>query len=159
MFYAVAIVVVKDGLKREIEGMSNLEAHARKELELIGMFDKDSDYGGLIGEAVMKLIKVFADEGHSGMSASMAISLFERVAKFEPLSPLTGADDEWHEPSPGIFQNVRCSHVFKEGKDGRAYDGEGKIFRGPDGCCFTSRVYIDFPCVPKREYVDVAARD
>jgi hypothetical protein len=137
--------------------MSNLEAYAKSELERAGFFDKDSDYGGLLGEAVMKLIKVFADEGHSGMSAPLAIRIFERVARFEPLTPLTGDDSEWLEVSNAYWQNVRCSHVFK-GSDGRAYDSEGKIFRAPSGACYTtrdSRVYLTFPCTPKPEYVDV----
>lgn len=139
--------------------MSNLELHAKKEMEIAGLFDKDSDYGGLLAEAVMKMIKIFADEGHSGFSGGMAINIFEKVARFEPLTPLTGADDEWMEVGEDTFQNIRCSHVFK--KDGQAYDIEGRIFREPDGGCFTSfdsRVNVAFPYTPKREYVDVAVQ-
>jgi hypothetical protein len=141
--------------------MSNLESHAEHELRLAGFFDKDSMYGGMLGEAVLKMVKLFADEGHSGYSANAAIGLFERVAKFEPLTPLTGEDDEWVEVSEGQWQNKRCGHVFKDA-DGRAYDIDGKIFREPDGSCFTSRdsrVYVTFPYTPKREYVDVPASD
>src|SRR5689334_19137122 len=116
--------------------MSNLEEYAKEELTRAGYFSKDSDYGGLIGEAVMKMIKLFSDEGHSGFSAPMTINIFKQVAMFEPLTPLTGADDEWVEVSDGHFQNRRCSHVFKE--NGEAYDIEGKIFRYPDGGCFTN---------------------
>lgn len=136
--------------------MSNLELHARKEMEIAGLFGKDSAYDGMLGDAVMKMIKVFADEGHSGMSAGLAISIFQKVASFEPLTPLTGADDEWMEVSDDTFQNVRCSHVFR--KDGGAYDIEGKIFRRPDGSCFTSfdsRTPVTFPYSPERVYVDV----
>lgn len=137
--------------------MSNLTNYARSELERAGLFSKEGDfYGGMMGEAVMKLIEVFADEGHSGMSASYCIGIFEKLARFEPLTPLTGDDDEWNEVGDGVFQNKRCSHVFKE--NGAAYDIEGKIFREPDGVCFTSRdshVPVTFPYVPKHEYVDV----
>jgi hypothetical protein len=139
--------------------MSNLVSHAETELRLAGFFDKDSMYGGMLGNAVLQMVKLFADEGHSGMSANLAVSAFERVARFEPLTPLTGADDEWTEVGDGVWQNKRCSHVFK-GEDGRAYDIDGKIFREPDGGCFTnsdSRVYVTFPYTPKREYVDVPA--
>lgn len=138
--------------------MSNLELHARKEMEIAGLFDKGSDYGGMMGDAVMKMIKLFADEGHSGFSAGMAINIFEKLARYEPLTPLTGADDEWMEIGEGTFQNVRCSHVFK--KDGEAYDIEGRIFREPNGSCFTSydsRTPVTFPYTPTREYVDVPA--
>lgn len=134
----------------------SIEAFAKDELTRAGFFDKNSDYGGMLGEAVMKMVKVFADEGHSGYSAGMAISLFKKVASYEPLTPLTGDDDEWNECGPGIFQNRRCSHVFKE--NGEAYDIEGKVFREPSGACFTSRdsrVPVTFPYVPARECVDV----
>lgn len=127
--------------------MSNLTDFARSELERAGMFDKDSDYGCMLGE-----------EGHSGLSASMAMALFEKVARFEPLTPLTGEDDEWTDVGNGVFQNRRCPHVFKE--NGAAYDIEGVIFREPSGACFTSRdsrVPVIFPYVPTREYRDVPA--
>ena len=38
--------------------------HAKLELQMAGFFDKDSDYGGMIGEAVMELMEVFANQGH-----------------------------------------------------------------------------------------------
>lgn len=138
---------------------SNLETYAENELRRAGLFDKDSDYAGMLGPAIMKMIAVFAEEGHSGYSANLAINLFQRVARFEPLTPLTGEDDEWNECDHGVWQNRRCSRVFKKA-DGRAYDIEGRVFREPSGACFTSkgsRVYVDFPYVPKTEYVDVPA--
>lgn len=140
----------------------SLKEFARDEMQRAGLFDKGSDYDGMMGEAVMKMIDVFADEGHSGFSANMAISIFEKVARFEPLTPLTGADDEWMEIGTQnggpLFQNKRCSHVFKDMNG--AYDIDGKVFREPSGACFTnsdSRVSVTFPYVPKREYVDVPA--
>lgn len=138
--------------------MSNLTEFARRELEIAGLFNPDSDYGGHLGEAVLKMVELFAAEDHSGMSANLAISLFEKVARYEPLTALLGSDDEWFEPTPGLFQNVRCSHVFKE--NGQAYDSTGRIFRDPDGTCCTnreSRVPVTFPYTPKREYVDRSA--
>lgn len=137
--------------------MSNLKDFARAELERAKMFGEDGDfYGGIMGDVVMKLIDVFADQGHSGMSAEMAVSLFERLARFEPISPLTGEDDEWIEVGDGMFQNRRCSHVFKQ--NGEAYDSEGRVFREPNGSCYTSknsRVPVTFPYTPNRVYVDV----
>jgi hypothetical protein len=112
---------------------------------------------------VLKLLEVFDGEGHSGSSAPYAINLFEKLAKFEPVAPLTGEDWEWVEVSDGIYQNKRCGHVFKDA-DGKAYDIDGKIFwdwyQDEEGKMhkshFTgreSRVYIEFPYIPKREYV------
>jgi hypothetical protein len=136
--------------------VSNLINHARAELEAAGWFKPDGMYGGEIGPAVLELIQVFAAQGHSGMSASIVSSLFDAVSRFQPIGPLTGADDEW-EPFEGYWQNKRCSRVFKNA-DGTAYDIEGRIFREPSGHTFTNRdscVFIKFPYAPKREYVDV----
>lgn len=136
--------------------MSNLERFAKDELTRAGLFSPESDYGGILGEATMRLIRTFSAEGHSGFSAGLAVSLFSKVARFEPITPLTGADDEWNEVTQGVFQNRRCSRVFKE--NGVAYDISGKVFREPDGVCFTSkdsRVAVSFPYTPKTEYVDV----
>jgi len=141
------------------ETESGLVAHARVELEAIGAFDKDKDfYGGMTGNAVLELVCVFAAQGHSGMSASLVRSLFAKVAAYEPLCPITGADSEWFEVSDGVWQNRRCSHVFK-GADGVAYDIQGRVFRNKkNGHSYTnidSRVPVTFPYTPKSEVVDV----
>jgi len=108
--------------------MSNLVEHAKRELELIGAFSEDDDfYGGMTGKAVMELIEVFAEQGHSGMSASIVRSLFSKLADYKPLAPLTFKDDEWNDPDDPTFdngdtyQNKRNSAVFKAGKDGRPH--------------------------------------
>lgn len=140
----------------------SLVDHARTELEAAGYFGKDSDYDGMLGDAVMDLIKVFSEQGHSGMSAGITTSLFERLSQYEPLGPITGADSEWvcvaESSGYPLWQNRRCSHVFREG-DGKAYDIDAIVFRDPDGGHFTnkeSRVEIDFPYTPKRVTVDRA---
>lgn len=138
----------------------SLESFAQHELERAGLFDKDSDYGGMLGDAVMRMVRLFADEGHSGFSAGMAVQIFGRLARYEPLSPLTGSDDEWTEVGDGIFQNRRSPRVFKEASG--AYDMEGRVFREPSGVCFTSRdsrVPVTFPYTPSTEYVDVDGSD
>ena len=88
---------------------SNLVQHAEHELRLAGLFDKDSDYAGMLGPAILQMVRQFSDEGHSGYSASLAVNIFERVARFEPLTPLTGEPDEWLEYMDGHYQNKRCS--------------------------------------------------
>lgn len=142
----------------------NLETYAHRELELAGWFKEDGFYGDMMGHAVMGLVRDFSEEGHSGMSAPLAINLFKTVAAFEPLTPLTGEDEEWNEVGDGWFQNRRCSHVFKGGErfNGKPYDGEAVIFEDPDGGRFTSyhsaRV-IRFPYTPKRITLKVHADD
>jgi hypothetical protein len=57
-----------------------------RNLELAGLFDKDSDYGGMVGEAVKKLLEIHQAEGHSGFSHIMVVTLFYKVAKGEALT-------------------------------------------------------------------------
>lgn len=59
---------------------------AKLNLEMAGLFNKDSDYGGMIGEAVMKLVNTHLDEGHSGFSHSLALHIFNKVIKGEALT-------------------------------------------------------------------------
>lgn len=65
--------------------MSNLVKHAEKELKKAGLFDKDSDYDGMLGEGVLELITTFANQGHSGFSAQMTRELFYKLSNFEEL--------------------------------------------------------------------------
>jgi hypothetical protein len=150
--------LVRWGLDLQPEG--NLVSYARRELEIAGWFKTDGLYGDMMGRAVIDMQKLFASEGHSGMSASVATQLFERVSRFQPLTPLTGEDNEWvyHDGYGGgaYAQNKRCSHVFKE--NGEAYDSQGRVFREPSGACYTSfesRVPVTFPYTPTVEYIDV----
>lgn len=135
--------------------MSNLIKHAEKELKLAGYFDKDSPYDGMIGEAVLALIKVFSNQNHSGMSASIVNSVFSRVADYKPLGPLTGEPSEWNEIRKGEYQNNRYSEVFKNEKqfNGKAYTINAKVFSDDNGESFYSSsdsvAVIYFPYIPK----------
>lgn len=134
-----------------------LVRYAADELKRAGMFGEDSDYDGWLGVAVLRMIELFASERHSGIRALLAIDAFSKLARSEPLTPLTGEDGEWLAVDEGLYQNRRAGRVFKD-EDG-AYDIEGKVFRQPNGVCFTaaeSRVPITFPYVPQSDYVDVA---
>lgn len=158
--------------------MSNLHSHALTEFCAAGWTDADGNFKDEMQEAicnhVMKLLDVFANEGHSGSSAPYAIDVFKKLAMFEPLVPLTGEDWEWSEVGEGTFQNKRCSHVFKQADrfGGQAYDINGIVFyewherqleedeKGYPGTRrfkshYTSRdsfVPVTFPYTPKTEY-------
>lgn len=141
--------------------MSNLRKHAELEFKAMGWDLEKNEMQSLMCKQVCELLDLFSSHGHSGTSAPYAISMFQKLASFEPLGPLTGEDWEWNEVGNGVFQNKRCSHVFKQADrfDGQAYDIEGRIFRDPSGSCYQNRdsqVPILFPYTPKREYVDVA---
>ena len=139
--------------------MSNYRTHAEREFKAAGWdFEKDA-MQKMMCEQVLELLDLFASHGHSGFSAPYAVNLFKKLALFEPIVPITGEDWEWNEVGEGVFQNKRCSHVFRQADrfDGQAYDIEGKVFRDPDGGCYTnsdSFVPVVFPYTPKKEYVD-----
>lgn len=96
---------------------SNLYQHAKRELELAGLFDKDSDYGGMLGDAVLRMIEVFAREGHSGFSASYTRHLFHKLANYEQLTPITDSPEDWtnvDEHLKGTWQCKRNPALFSE---------------------------------------------
>lgn len=88
---------------------SNLIKHARRELELIGE-DPETIQGYL------RVVQAFADMGHSGGSASVAIPVLTALFSFENLAPLTDNPDEWIQHENSLWQNVRNSEAFS--KDG-----------------------------------------
>ena len=138
--------------------MSSYTEHAKREFVALGydLNDKEDGPNKWIMENILELLKVFGAQGHSGTSAPYCINMFRKLAAFEPLSPLRGDAVEWVEVSDNVWQNNRCSHVFKE-KDGVAYDTQGRIFKERNGACFAnrdSRVNVEFPYTPKTEYAD-----
>jgi len=65
--------------------VSALIDHATEQLTKAGLFDKDSDYEGELGNGVLELITTFAGQGHSGYSAELTIQLFEKLARFKEI--------------------------------------------------------------------------
>ena len=150
--------------------MSNLHKHALDEFRAAGWTDENGKFADDMQESicdhVLKLLDVFADEGHSSTTAPYTVDLFKKLAMFEPLVPLTGEDWEWVDVSEmsgkTLYQNKRCSHVFKDGDE--AYDIDGIVFydwytdsetgekRKSYFTSKDSRVPVTFPYTPKTEY-------
>jgi hypothetical protein len=130
---------------------SLLVEHAKYELQKAGLLDKEDFYGGLTGRAVLDLIKLFSKQRHTGMSASIVRQLFNQLSSYKTITPLTGEDSEWTEVGEGLFQNNRCSNIFRDKNKfkGQAYNLDGKIFSDDGGkSWFTnckSCVPITFP--------------
>lgn len=109
-------------LKRED---SNLVRHAKRELELIGEEQETID-------GYLRVIQAFADMGHSGGSASVAIPTINELLHYHNLSRLTNRLEEWNEVGADLWQNSRNSAAFST--DGGAtyhlvdeeLDAEGK---------------------------------
>jgi hypothetical protein len=144
--------------------MSGLVKHAKRELELAGFLDENGIYDGDVGESVIELMRVFSKQGHSGLSAPIVSSLFNKLASYEPLNPITGNDDEWGDVSEGdLYQNKRCSALMKLGKDGEPYYLDAIVWSVEDDLdSFTGTVeninshqYTHLPFVPKTFYIDV----
>lgn len=108
---------------------------------------------------ILRIIKEFSDEGHSGFSAKYTINILTKLMKYEPLSPLTGKEDEWTAvdfDSNMMYQNNRCYRVFKRA-DGTAYDSEGRVFVDSRGNQFTTKeslVDIHFPYTPNSVLIE-----
>jgi len=92
--------------------------HGKEELERAGLFDKDSDYDGMLGEAVLELLQTFSKQGHSGFSAQLTMELFNKLAKYETLTEITDDPEEWMAVSEdmalgkGVWQSRRNPALF-----------------------------------------------
>jgi hypothetical protein len=100
--------------------MSNLVDHARRELMRV-----ESD--PWLIEGMLKVVQAFADMGHSGGSASVAIPMLNELLQGHNLSPLTDDPDEWIDqtiysatPDVSLWQNKRRSEAFSLNR-GRTY--------------------------------------
>lgn len=140
---------------------------AESELDRIGMTaDSEDEMNLAMRDHILRMVTAFSDEGHSGFSANYAANCLEKLLRYEPLSPLTGDDDEWTKldyDDDTTYQNKRCSHVFKDA-NGNAYDIDGIVFwewyTDPETgekhkthfTCKDSRVPVEFPYTPKTEY-------
>ena len=150
-----------------------LVEHAERELRRAGLFDEDSDYGGMLAESTMKLIKTFAEEGHSGNSAHMQVEIFSRLASYKTLTPLTDDPEEWMNvaeyqspDSPAIWQNRRDSSCFSN-DGGKTYysidDKDRKIKTSepsnpPQGYGVMRTSGIELMTQREREVLDLMAR-
>jgi len=149
----------------------SMKDFAKSELDRIGMTDEDVTGEGMdfnMREHILRMVEEFSEEGHSGSSAGYSLGILKKLLAFEPLTPLTGEDDEWmdvYEENDGttVYQNKRKSSVFKTHRG--AYDIDGKVFwhywTDPDtgktheltysssGCA----VPVEFPYTPPSEPV------
>lgn len=98
-------------------------------MRLAGLYDADADYGGMIPNAVLALVKAHSEQGHSGFSHGMVLQIFNKVINFKTLAPLTSNADEWmlvcdageFEPT-GLWQNTRQSSCFSRDGGATWYD-------------------------------------
>lgn len=111
--------------------MGNLADHAEREMRLAGLYDKDADYGGAIPQAVMALIDAHSKQGHSGMSHHLTLAIFNKVANFKTLTPITSNPEEWMDVTEAMgrpfWQSKRQPSVFSEDGGATWYDNDARL--------------------------------
>ena len=128
----------------------NLLEHAKNELDVAGLLHSECKEQQVMNKNILELVETFSNQRHSGSTANYVISIVEELLKFKPIRPLTGAEDEWVEVGEGLYQNKRCSSVFK--KNDEAYDINGYYIEDQKGVTYTNSEYhmsVTFPYAPK----------
>ena len=174
-----SLVVISEWLKEQepcendekeeySEETNGLAKYAMEEMARLGWMNEDTDpMQKEMVRCVLELIRVFNSQGHSGFSAPYCLNLFNRLASWRPISPLTGEDDEWNDIDANLCQNKRYSAVFKDKGTGRVYDSDGKVFTIDNGetwySCRDSSVDITFPYTvpdkPEEVYLYLKSED
>jgi hypothetical protein len=83
-------------------------SQAKFELEKANIGEEES-------AVLLTILGTFFAQFDSGGAVYATIPILQRLLCGQPLTPLTGEDDEWYEPfaDGDAFQNKRCSSVFK----------------------------------------------
>lgn len=105
-----------------------LVAHTKRELIRAGLFDSDSDYGGLLGNSVMELVETMVKQNHSGQSAEMVVTIFDAVIRHKNLTALTDDPSEWHEVSTetiGIEERLAGQRLWQNGRNPSVFSRDG----------------------------------
>lgn len=95
--------------------MSNLVEHAKRELGIIGE-DPDTI------QMYVNVVQAFADFGHSGGSASVAIPVINQLLQFKNLAPLTNDPDEWNHISEDMAGN---KNTWQSNRNPEAFSDDG----------------------------------
>lgn len=134
--------------------------------------DCEDDPDKWIQQGTYKLLDIFNKQNHTEESANLVLEYFKKTSAFKPLSPIMCTDDEWNnvsETSGGeeVYQNNRCSAIFKHGKNGKPYYLDAIIWKNQKDSTYTgsvfnsrneritSRQHIKIPFIPKSLYIDV----
>lgn len=139
--------------------------YAQRELDRLLTGDAENDeIQSMMNGDVLELIDVFSKQGHTGFTAPYCLSLFQRLAHFKPITPLTGEDEEWGPADhKGCQINKRCFNVFRNlGDNSTAVYTEGRVFSDNGGITWytnrDSHIPVVFPFTvpdkPERVYIE-----
>ena len=110
--------------------MNKLLKHAQDELKLAGYDNteegcnsQEHGYTNMCAKAAYELVELLSKQGHSGMSVGITLSLFNKLAKWDVLTPITNNPNEWGECSiDGCIQNIRKPSCFSDDNLKTYYD-------------------------------------
>lgn len=94
---------------------SNLVAHARRELRIIG---EDQ----FVTDGLCKVVQAFADMGHSGGSAHFASLYLDKLLRYQPLSELTDEPSEW---TDRYAEGMTSSPLWQSERNPEAFSHDG----------------------------------
>lgn len=166
--------------------MTNTFLHAQSELSILSQSNTDPENRPIVepfADEILALCEKFGRSGQSGGSAPIVASVLANSIKKlllqEPISPITGIDQEWvivsSKGETALYQNIRCSALFKN-DSGRAWYLDAIVKKAQTGMTYSGpfwlsrhdflsnnrqnrfhcRQYVkSFPFVPKTFYIDV----
>lgn len=101
--------------------MTNTQKFAEREFDILTATHPDPQDRPILEEfreEILALCEKFGQSGQSGGSAPFTASAISQAVKKlclqQPIAPITGEPQEWHEVSDGVFQNSRCSALFRD---------------------------------------------
>ena len=164
--------------KKELKVRKNKKiTFQQSEFSVLSNLYPDSDNPFVLSyfeKEILALVDRFNNSGQSeGSAPYIANEIAECVKKLclkQPISPITGEDSEWSNESlysndkDALFQNKRCSALFKHVESGVCYyldaivfrgEGEGVSFKGTVQGVTSRQIIKSFPFIPKTFYVDV----
>ena len=63
---------------------------------------------------VLETLAVFSSHNNSGFSADIELKLFDILAHYKILTPLTFKGNEWDKIDKDLWQNNRITSIFKD---------------------------------------------
>lgn len=107
---------------------------------------------GELRDLIEEVLLVLSTQGHSRASMEVVLPILVKAIRREPLTPLTGNDDEWENVADisgqELYQNKRYPSVFKDQTG--AWDLNGTYYEDNLGCFRNrhSRKTVTFPYMP-----------
>lgn len=104
----------------------NILEWAKREIEIAckrergGMDPNEWDYGVACYESAYKAYKSLLEDGHSGTSIGLTMSILNRLIQCKPLTPIEDTPDIWREvgfTNAGLVKNLQCSRMGSFWKD------------------------------------------